>query len=474
MNKQKRCTMVIPFLLIATLACWNSCTWAQDSKLSDQARIAALLAEMKTTDLASMQPIAIKPFTLPTASVDVMRVRLEETYDVKGIGSDTVQLYGWIAVTHDNPRPSAGETEIRWDTAISQTEFVGMDLNGESKIFGPVHVELIPDMRSIGQVGKLDLSLVDQILVSIAYMPYRSAGDGSVVAGNAPGQTLSYGQLVPAAFSFQEQAETTKQSKASATAQEKSQVAVKRTLREVLAAISEKNPSGMLKHYSKNTENTFVNGALTSPARGGEEYIHELSRIFSNIKLVHAIPDEKSMRIKVSGNLASASLTGRNEVVDNEGNKGASSWAWTVQLEKEKGGWTITHDHLTFTGAVRELGGIKNAAACCAANASVAINMPQLNLHMQTERPVMWYSEVDTIPPVGHTASVSFTPTALMGDGRQVATLTSGVVKFREVVRKVPLRGTQPGDILANSILGPSCNLGRSRVRIDGILLDSF
>ena len=93
-----------------------------------------------------------------------------------------------------------------------------------------------------------------------------------------------------------------------------------------------------------------------------------------------------------------------------------------------------------------DAGKTKVALAACLANASVSINMPKLNLHMQTEHPVTWYSEVETIPPVGHTASVSFTPTPLDMDGRQVATLTSGVVKFREVVRKVKLEGTQPGD----------------------------
>jgi hypothetical protein len=36
-------------------------------------------------------------------------------------------------------------------------------------------------------------------------------------------------------------------------------------------------------------------------------------------------------------------------------------------------------------------------------------------------------------------------------DGRQVATLTSGVVKFREVVRRIKLDGTQPGDKMVAS-----------------------
>jgi hypothetical protein len=73
--------------------------------------------------------------------------------------------------------------------------------------------------------------------------------------------------------------------------------------------------------------------------------------MFANVKSIRAIPDEQSIRINVSGNLASTYLTGHNEVVDNEGNHGASAWAWTVELETEKSGWTITHDHLMFTGA---------------------------------------------------------------------------------------------------------------------------
>jgi len=161
-------------------------------------------------------------------------------------------------------------------------------------------------------------------------------------------------------------------------------------------------------------------------------------------------------------------------VVDTEGNEGASPWAWTVELEKEKSGWTITHDHLMFTGAGQralDVGKIKYAAKCCAANAAVTINMPQLNLHMQTERPVMWYSEVETIPPVGHTASLSFTPTGLIADGRQAATLTSGVVKFREVVRRVQLQGTKPGEMMAaTDDAVRACKRARQGSPIDAIV----
>jgi len=430
--KQK--SRAIEYLFVAGLMCWASLTWAQDRSPKDQQSISALLSEMKTADLPSMQPIAVEPFKLPTASVDVMRVRLEETYDVKGVGKDTVPLYGWIAVTHDNPRAAKGETEVRWGTASSQTQFVGMELNGESKIFGPVHVQLAPGIRSTGEVGKLELSLVDRILTNIAYMPYRPSEPGDVVATITPLPLPELPQLVHVAFVGE--------------GGKGGEAAVKQTLLGVLSAISDKNASALLKFYSKSSEDTFFNGALSSPAKGGDEYVAELGKMFASLQTIRAIPDDKSIHIKVSGDLASASLTGHNDVVDNDGNRGSSAWAWSVQLEKQKTGWVITHDQLAFAGAgaaAGDTGKIKGAAACLA-NASVSINMPKLNLHMQTERPVTWYSEVQTIPPVGSTASVSFTPTPLDMDGRQVATLTSGVVKFREVVRKVKLEGTQPGD----------------------------
>jgi hypothetical protein len=51
----------------------------------------------------------------------------------------------------------------------------------------------------------------------------------------------------------------------------------------------------------------------------------------------------------------------------------------------------------------------------------------------------VWFSEVTTIPPVGHQASVTVDPIRMVSAGREVGTLTSGIVKFREVVRHLPL-----------------------------------
>ena len=71
----------------------------------NQARIRGLLDEMSKIDVDKLAALEMKPLQLPEPGVDVMRVRLEETYDIAGVGKDTVELRGWIAVKHDNTRP---------------------------------------------------------------------------------------------------------------------------------------------------------------------------------------------------------------------------------------------------------------------------------------------------------------------------------------------------------------------------------
>jgi len=75
----------------------------------------------------------------------------------------------------------------------------------------------------------------------------------------------------------------------------------------------------------------------------------------------------------------------------------------------------------------------------CEADGTVFVSMPELNLDMKTKTAVSWYSLVTTIPPVGHTASIAIEPVRLIASGREVGTLESGKVHFRELVRHVRL-----------------------------------
>lgn len=235
---------------------------------SDTVRIAALVGEMENLGFAkveSLPSINVKPYTLPGASVDVMRVRLQETYEIAGIGNDTVDLSGWIAVRHGASRAANRQLPVSWGNSITDTEFVGLELQGQSSIFGPVRVSLDSARPAVGQVGNFDLS--------------------------------------PTAA------------------------------RTLLVANTQQAPK-------------------PKPNDGG-----------------------------------------------------ASS----------------------------------SAASSCRAPVNVKVSMSQLGLEMKTKEPAVWFSQVTTIPPVGQVASVTVDPVAMMSSGRQVGTLVSGVVKFREVVRTVPL-----------------------------------
>jgi hypothetical protein len=222
---------------------------------SDQVVVAALVNEMTSlsqAQLASLEALPLQPYTLPKPGVDVMRVQLDESYTIDGIGEDTVELTGWIAVTHGKP------TTDNWATAITDTQFVAMDLVGTSKVFGRVHVTLDSTRPAVGQVGRITV-------------PEHA-------------------------------------------------------------------------HYA----------------------------------------------------LASASESETSDIGT-------------------------------------------EPVAVCRAPVAVNVSMQDLGLEMTTKDHAVWYSEVTTIPPVGHQASVTVDPIRMVSNGREVGTLTSGIVKFREVVRHLPL-----------------------------------
>ncbi len=123
-------------------------------------KVQALLRDMSGASdatLAKLTPISLPQYTLPPAGIQVMRARLEETYEIDGVGKDTVELHGWIAVRHGAPRPVMGATEVTWETAVLDTEFVGMHLEGNSDLFGDIVVTLDTTRPSRGQVGRIEI-----------------------------------------------------------------------------------------------------------------------------------------------------------------------------------------------------------------------------------------------------------------------------------------------------------------------------
>lgn len=141
-----------------------------EDKNSESFQVAALvteLSDMNQQGLLEMEAIDVEPFAVPPDSVDVMRARISETYHVDGIGEDTVELSGWVAIKHFNARPVDGSSELSWNTAMMDTEFIGLELSGHSETFGPVEVRLDDSRRVRGQVGQFDLpEKADRILMA--------------------------------------------------------------------------------------------------------------------------------------------------------------------------------------------------------------------------------------------------------------------------------------------------------------------
>ncbi|HTQ80474.1 MAG TPA: DUF6073 family protein [Thermoanaerobaculia bacterium] len=151
--------MILAIAAVVALGAGMAMNVASAANSQDSARIAALVNDMQKmspAQIEALQPVDVKPYTLPGPSADVMRARLEETYNVAGIGEDTVELTGWIVVRHGASRPAPGYANVSWTTAVTDTEFVAMDLHGVSKKFGPVNVTLDHTRPAIGQVGRIN------------------------------------------------------------------------------------------------------------------------------------------------------------------------------------------------------------------------------------------------------------------------------------------------------------------------------
>jgi len=308
----KRRVLFSLLAVVGGLAVLLSLVAAAPGPNPDQVKIASIVNQMNTMGprgLASLQPVDIRPFELPTSGVDVMRARLHETYSVDGVGTDTVELTGWIAVRHSAPYLAPGEKELKWSTAITDTEFVAMDLHGHSNLFGQVNVAIDKDRPSYGQVGRVQIPDAARVTLLAKLQKNEAAPRSAKADAKAPATGKSS------------------------------------------AATDPKSPK-----------------ATAAPATAAPR----------------------------------SNTTNTKQPVSDGG----------------------------------------DAAVVCDAPVEVSVMMPDLKLQMKTEHHVTWYSLVDTIPPVGHTASVAIEPVRLIANGRAVATLESGIVDFREVVRHVPLSDT--------------------------------
>jgi hypothetical protein len=99
-----------------------------------------------------MPSIQVKRHTLPAAGVDIVDITLNETYEVEGIGKDTVLLKGELEAHRTVPLIGHGKTSADWGSGTVVAQFTNLSLTGESKVFGPVRVTLDRSVPSFGVV----------------------------------------------------------------------------------------------------------------------------------------------------------------------------------------------------------------------------------------------------------------------------------------------------------------------------------
>jgi len=87
-------------------------------------------------------PIQVKPRTIPPAGIDTTEVTIEESYDIHGVGKDTVSLKGTLVSDRGAPLLQPGKQTLDWNSAIVAARFTNLRLSGKSDVFGAVRVTL--------------------------------------------------------------------------------------------------------------------------------------------------------------------------------------------------------------------------------------------------------------------------------------------------------------------------------------------
>ncbi|MGA5300084.1 DUF6073 family protein [Nucisporomicrobium flavum] len=111
----------------------------------------------------------IRPYQLTPGSIDTMSVRVREKIDIHGVGMDVVEMAGVFTVRRDHPCTPSGQSEPVWGESCIKTEFRGLELVGQSRLFGTVRVHLSGERASHGEVGPADQGSIAANCVAHCY-----------------------------------------------------------------------------------------------------------------------------------------------------------------------------------------------------------------------------------------------------------------------------------------------------------------
>jgi hypothetical protein len=109
----------------------------------------------------------VERFSVPDAGIDTVDITLEETYEVEGVGSDTVKLTGTLVANRTAPLLGHGQREVNWETSTVVARFSALNVRGESKVFGPVNVVLDERIPSFGVVTAGKCAAALSVIVSM-------------------------------------------------------------------------------------------------------------------------------------------------------------------------------------------------------------------------------------------------------------------------------------------------------------------
>jgi hypothetical protein len=122
-------------------------------------------------------PVRVKPLTVPAAGVDVVDITIDETYEVEGVGRDTVTLRGTLVANRGVPLLAHGAKRASWKNSIVTAQFTKLSLIGQSAVFGPVSVSLDHRVPSFGVVqgGKCAAAIGIEVSMPAHNLALRSA-----------------------------------------------------------------------------------------------------------------------------------------------------------------------------------------------------------------------------------------------------------------------------------------------------------
>ncbi|MGJ4941453.1 DUF6073 family protein [Bradyrhizobium sp. HKCCYLS1011] len=134
--------------------------------------------------------IAVTPRTVPPAGVDTVDITIHETYEIDGVGRDTVELKGQLVANRTVPLLGHGATAVAWETSTVVAQFTELNLTGKSPLFGDVNVSLDKSVPSYGVVSNAKCAAAIGVKVE---MPQH----GLTLRSSEPIQLQSTVQTVP-------------------------------------------------------------------------------------------------------------------------------------------------------------------------------------------------------------------------------------------------------------------------------------